>query len=126
MLINVLKYMTITAAAMAVIEAHAFDKPADYKLFNMAVAKTVMESPECFTSNAALMSNMTSEIQAVRAIVDDAEIADAPTLTGLSNEIEAASELSLVTGIPDIITSRCAFLLGQAYGGMAGYFFFNE
>lgn len=125
-MIKVLKYMAITAAAMAVIEAHALDTPSDYKLFNMAIAKTVIDNPECFSTTSTLMANMTTELRAVTAILGDTQVLGAPNLTGLDTEINQARELSALVGTNDILTSRCAFLLGQAYGGMTGYFFFHE
>tara|TARA_R110000850_G_scaffold57362_1_gene134245 strand:+ start:158 stop:352 length:195 start_codon:yes stop_codon:yes gene_type:complete len=50
-MLNILKYMAITAAGMAVIEAHGiethFMPSKDYVNFNISITKTVFHRPEC-------------------------------------------------------------------------------
>ncbi|MFP3343951.1 hypothetical protein R0J87_15735 [Halomonas sp. SIMBA_159] len=127
-MLDVLKYMVITAAGMAVIEAHAvdtpFSTPKDYADFNVSITKTVLQAPECARASQAVMSTMPSEWNGLSSIANSYEtIGELPVL---SSEIAEIRDLSIHLENPDLLTARCAFLMGQAYGSAAGYFFFSE
>tara|TARA_B100000929_G_scaffold191791_1_gene151889 strand:- start:1513 stop:1899 length:387 start_codon:yes stop_codon:yes gene_type:complete len=127
-MLDVLKYMAITAAGMAIIEAHAADTPfsttKDYVDFNVSITKTVLHTPECARASLAVMSTMPAEWSGLSSIASNYDsIGDLPVL---ASEIAEIRDLSVHLENPDILTARCAFLMGQAYGSAAGYFFFSE